>query len=281
MFLSDGDPNDGTMEIMQTLKSLLETVPDLITMVYGLEIDNEILRDIASHNFISYGISDPDPKPAPGEFENITPTNIRLVLGRFYANDKVNPNGLSENVQYSMPYVDSFGMGLMVTASKPVLDDSNKLQGVVGYDITLKYLLEPLEYLITETTYAWMFTRQRGYLIYHPKFVNPSASVSDINPVHFSILESDEGQVNAIKPLLKEKNFTLSYNLLKKYTIRFSSVYLSIIFNKICFIPANDTLKHPAKEALQAPQKQPPTKLKNSFSLIVKRSIQHKQNSIL
>ena len=173
MFLSDGDPNDSGQQIMLSLKSLVETVPDLITMVYGLDIDNQILRDVSTHEFTKYGVSNPAVMPNAGEFEKLTPDNIRLKLGRFYASDKVNPNGLSSLVQYSMPYVDSFGMGLMVTASKSVLDDNSKLQGVVGYDITLKYLLEPLEYMITETTYAWMFTRNRGYMIYHPSLVNP------------------------------------------------------------------------------------------------------------
>jgi len=103
-------------------------------------------------------------------------------------------------------------MGLMVTASKAVLNDNNRLQGVVGYDITLKYLLEPLEYLITETTYAWMFTQQRGYMIYHPNMVNPSADVTDINPVHYSILEPDVGQISAIQAKLQIGGvFTFSY----------------------------------------------------------------------
>ena len=51
MFLSDGDPNDSGQQIMLSLKSLVETVPDLITMVYGLDIDNQILRDVSTHEF--------------------------------------------------------------------------------------------------------------------------------------------------------------------------------------------------------------------------------------
>merc|ERR1712127_947651 len=91
----------------------------------------------------------------------------------------------------------------MVTASKAVIDGSGNLQGVVGYDITLKFLLEPVEYMISETTYAWMFTRARGYMIYHPRMVNPSAKISDINPVHYSILEPNVGQKSAILPLIE------------------------------------------------------------------------------
>ena len=135
--------------------------------------------------------------------------NMRIKLGRFYASPAVNPTGPSTLVQYSLPYVDSFGMGLMVTASKAVIDDSGVLQGVVGYDITLKYLLEPVEYMISETTYAWMFTRARGYMIYHPRLVNPSAQISDISPVHYSILEPNVGQKAAILALI-ESNGTAS-----------------------------------------------------------------------
>ena len=52
--------------------------------------------------------------------------NMRIKLGRFYASPAVNPTGPSTLVQYSLPYVDSFGMGLMVTASKAVIDDSGQ-----------------------------------------------------------------------------------------------------------------------------------------------------------
>ena len=203
MFLSDGEPNDSGGTIMNSLKLLVEEVPTVITMVYGLDIDNQILRDVSTHEFTKYGVSNPAVMPVNGQFEELTPFNIRIKLGRFYANPAVNPTGPSALVQYSLPYVDSFGMGLMVTASKAVIDDSGNLQGVVGYDITLKYLLEPVEYLISETTYAWMFTRARGYMIYHPRMVNPSAEISDINPVHYSILEPNLAQKVAIQALIE------------------------------------------------------------------------------
>ena len=203
MFLSDGDPNDSGQTIMESLKLLVEEVPNVVTMVYGLDIDNQILRDVSTHEFTKYGVSNPSQMPVDGQFEELTPHNIRIKLGRFYANPAVNPTGPSALVQYSLPYVDSFGMGLMVTASKAVIDGSGNLQGVVGYDITLKYLLEPVEYMISETTYAWMFTRARGYMIYHPRMVNPSAEISDINPVHYSILEPNVAQKAAIQALIE------------------------------------------------------------------------------
>jgi len=202
MFLSDGDPNDSAQAIMQSLKLLVEEVPTVITMVYGLDIDNTILRDVSTLEFTKYGVTNPAVMPPTGQFEELTPHNIRIKLGRFYANPAVNPTGPSALVQYSLPYVDSFGMGLMVTASKAVIDNSGNLQGVVGYDITLKYLLEPVEYMISETTYAWMFTRARGYMIYHPRMVNPSAEISDINPVHYSVLEPNTAQKTAIQTLI-------------------------------------------------------------------------------
>ena len=211
MFLSDGDPNDDPAEIMESLKLLVEEENNLITMVYGLDIDNQILRDVATHEFTKYGVTEPNAMPMNGQFEELRPYNMRVKLGRFYASlPGASPSSL---VQYSLPYVDSFGMGLMVTASKAVIDGSDNLQGVVGYDITLKYLLEPVEYMISETTYAWMFTRSRGYMIYHPKLVNPSAQISDINPVHYSILEPNVGQKSAILPLI-ESNGTASISYL-------------------------------------------------------------------
>ena len=71
MFLSDGDPNDTPAEIMESLKLLVEDVPTLITMVYGLDIDNQILRDVSTHEFTKYGVSDPAIMPSTGQFEEL------------------------------------------------------------------------------------------------------------------------------------------------------------------------------------------------------------------
>jgi methyl-accepting chemotaxis protein len=38
---------------------------------------------------------------------------------------------------WSDPYVDASGLGLMITASKPVYDSNNKLIGVVAADVTI------------------------------------------------------------------------------------------------------------------------------------------------
>ena len=73
MFLSDGDPNDTPAEIMESLKLLVEDVPTLITMVYGLDIDNQILRDVSTHEFTKYGVSNP-------AIHTVVRNNLVLVL---------------------------------------------------------------------------------------------------------------------------------------------------------------------------------------------------------
>ena len=116
---------------------------------------------------------------------------MRVKLGTFYAHSSITA-GATDNVQWSLPYVDGFGMGLMLTACKKVIV-GGYLQGVIGFDITLQYLAAPVEYLVSETTYAFMITMKRGYMVYHPNFVNPGADIQDINPVHYSVFEADAG----------------------------------------------------------------------------------------
>merc|ERR1719219_193958 len=41
-------------------------------------------------------------------------------------------------------------------------------------------------------------------MIYHPRMVNPSASITDINPVHYSVLESDPLLIEKITSLLSQ-----------------------------------------------------------------------------
>ena len=123
-------------------------------------------------------------------------------------------------MQWSLPYVDSFGMGLMVTAAQPVYV-GGILQGVVGYDVTMKYLLEPLEHLVSENTYAFVFTSDRGYTIYHPSLVNPSADIADISPVHYSVFEPHDGLGEEIEKITDGTVESINYSgngwVLKSY----------------------------------------------------------------
>ena len=85
MFLSDGEPNDTPAQYMSSLKQLIIEVPNVIMMVYGLDIDNEHLRDMAGLQFTKHAVVNPSPLPTAGEFESINPQNIRIKLGTFYS----------------------------------------------------------------------------------------------------------------------------------------------------------------------------------------------------
>ena len=84
MFLTDGEPSDDKPVIMEKLRELVEEVPDIISMFYGLDIANEFLEDLASYEFSKHGVSNPTVTPFPGAFEELNPHNIRVKLGRFY-----------------------------------------------------------------------------------------------------------------------------------------------------------------------------------------------------
>ena len=101
IFLSDGEPSDSGRNIFTSLKDLVVNVPDVITLVYGLDIDNAILRDIASHNYGKYGVTAPHFAPVEGQFEMLNPYNIRIKLGTFYAHPSIMA-GSTSNVQWQV-----------------------------------------------------------------------------------------------------------------------------------------------------------------------------------
>merc|ERR1719219_1328058 len=131
-------------------------------MAYGLDMRTTALENMGNHNYGN--ISPPNVTPKPGAYTTLSAETMRVQLGTFYSHSSI--KSANTDVKYSLPYVDSSGMGLMVTASKPVYVD-NVLQGVVGFDITMKYLLEPVEHLVSETVYAFVIEATRGYMLYH------------------------------------------------------------------------------------------------------------------
>ena len=188
IFISDGDPTDYKIDIMKAMQQFMLQNPKLIVLTYGLDVTNNILQQMASHDFAAYSISQDISSFHQGTFTALTPQDIRVKLGTFYGHPAIRQD--NTDVHFTLPYIDSMGLGLMTTAARAVYAD-NQLQGVVGYDITLDYLLEPVEYLVSESSYAFLLESKRGYIFAHPRLMNPQAKVTDVAPVHFSVFESD------------------------------------------------------------------------------------------
>merc|ERR1712159_622212 len=155
-------------------------VPNVIPMIFGLDIDNSILRSMSTHDYGTYSVTTSSSghsfgqtrdvaDMADGIFENLTPDDMRIKLGRFYGHSAISGDVNSTEVKWSLPYLDSDGMGMMITAAKPIFADGI-LQGVAGYDITMDYMIESVELQErSDGSYVYLIDGKRGYLLSHPK----------------------------------------------------------------------------------------------------------------
>jgi hypothetical protein len=51
IFISDGTPTDSSSQIMNAQKNLMDQVPNLVIMTYGLDMTGVILQDMAVHDY--------------------------------------------------------------------------------------------------------------------------------------------------------------------------------------------------------------------------------------
>merc|ERR1712159_203462 len=234
LFVSDGDPTGYVEEIMAEMYNLNDAVPGVITLTYGLDVENDILKDMANNNYadvasstlftdnlkdiagnsLTYNSSRTYPV---GKFEKLTASDMRIKLGTFYAIPSIKEANTA--VHWSLPYVDSMGAGLMVTGSKAVYSSDNILQGVVGYDITIRYLMEPVEDLVSESSYAFMIEGDHGYLLSHPMLMNPQSLVTDIAPVHYQVFENDDDIIGVVESIINGTSTSASANNVERYSI--------------------------------------------------------------
>ena len=82
----------------------------------------------------------------------------------------------------------------MVTAASAVIDDKNKLRGVVGVDILMTDLVSDVQYFRRGSlkSYAFMFHAETGVTLSHPKLPSPETITEDPDAVN--ILELEHGQ---------------------------------------------------------------------------------------
>lgn len=137
LFLTDGIPTAGEtnstklVAILDELESEYKINATLISYAYGSDANPNFLVDLScSRN---------------GLTENIQVySNLPEAMSNYYL---LIASGMTrDNVTWTAPYEDAFGLGEMITASLPFYDrvnsDPPKLLGVSGVDITLSQLLQ-------------------------------------------------------------------------------------------------------------------------------------------
>ena len=73
----------------------------------------------------------------------------------------------NNNGQYSEPYIDGLGLGLMITISAPVYHPDGSLVGVVATDVLLPEIVNIASQFDTALSYAFVMDRM-GQALVHP-----------------------------------------------------------------------------------------------------------------
>ncbi len=151
----------------------------------------------------------PEEKRAfPGNFMKIEsqhPETLRDFMTKFYAK----PQYTSEKVTFTVPYYDTFGFGMVLSACLPVYDGNANFCGVTCIDMALQDIVGPLSDFPTEHMYAFMLDAHGRY-VYHPLLPQPTAEDDSTVYLQFEALEQESQAIHRIKlPMLRgEQNKT-------------------------------------------------------------------------
>ncbi|XP_078487608.1 VWFA and cache domain-containing protein 1-like [Ciona intestinalis] len=201
LFMSDGVPTDEPTTILSTQIRENERLNNsVVILTYGLgSADFTVLRNMAANNGEFYGISKTSnaSEPRIGLFTHIPhASNLRTQMSSYYNFFAVNSQGLNEPL-WTTPYLDGWGLGILMTASLPVYVNNN-LVGVAAVDITIEELLGESSYFRpSELSYSFVINN-KGLVINHPLFsyisnVDPllvSATAYERNAAFLSVFES-------------------------------------------------------------------------------------------
>lgn len=158
--------------------------PDTIMMIHGIDVDadkTQYLQDMATHNYVAHSISNSDTYTTGG-YSAVSWYNLEENLSKFYMHPAFSSN--VGQVKISQPYVDSMGLGLVLTLSKAVYDEDNNLQGVVGYDVPVNMVLKSLDQDFDDSMYPYIVDFNDGRVLYHPKVPLP---VKNFNPDEYGV----------------------------------------------------------------------------------------------
>ncbi|XP_041357381.1 VWFA and cache domain-containing protein 1-like [Gigantopelta aegis] len=165
-----------------------------------------------------------------GSFKKLmTGENLISQMSNYF--DFLSSNAQSSNALWTSPYLDSWGLGLMVTYSIPVLSRiTGKYIGVVGVDATLDEIENFLTKHMWGSVYSFLINNQ-GETIYHPRLKPSKGLLEDPifipisqleidkhgSPAEFSLIESEmrAGITNQIKVVTSKGPKTYFYGALE------------------------------------------------------------------
>lgn len=132
---------DGYTELLQTLNLIKNSNKNLLNVYVGLDAVNKIITQ--------------------DEFE--APADYKMKETSWYANTSKN-----KRLTVTDPYIDRGTGKMVVSLSAPILDQSGKLIGVAGADISTEQITEALSaFNYNGSGYAVLIDRT-GTFIYHP-----------------------------------------------------------------------------------------------------------------
>jgi len=140
LFMTDGQSSDskrvpGIIKSWENLPGLGIKKPAMLAFGFGNGVDMTDLDKIAQ---MSEG---------PEEIATaVNNADIRTSMAKYYQHPSLAHKPGAAHVAMSAPYIDSSGLGLVVTLSLPLYDEeTKKLWGVAGIDITLSDMIMPVK----------------------------------------------------------------------------------------------------------------------------------------
>lgn len=126
------------------------------------------------------------------------------------------------SVQFSSPYLGKVGGVLMITASRSVISADKIFQGVVGLDMDMTFLMEPLASVdAAEDSYAFVVDGNNNKVIAHYKLNDvPNFIENGKNPVMLSDVEPEKAIQDKIADILGKEKGEFTIDLARYKTFR-------------------------------------------------------------
>ncbi|XP_074609249.1 VWFA and cache domain-containing protein 1-like isoform X2 [Acropora palmata] len=239
LFLTDGDPSDTNRSlIFKTIRDCnTELKNSIIIFTYGIgnAVNQEILKDIANLNTAKYGY------PAnrtvgditPGNFTYIENANDDTLITKMAAYYNFLPPVRLDNPIVSIPYLDAFGSGLLMSTTLPCYDSQRRFIGVAGTDINV---FEDLVNDITffnqdQKTYAFMISNS-GRTLIHPRLPIPNEPYADPIFLDIRTLEKDAEFLEVFNSMIRGSSGSKTFNA-TRYLMRGGDMLEGVTVKKL------------------------------------------------
>eukprot|EP00112_Aurelia_sp_Birch-Aquarium-sp1_P002087 Seg1227.4 transcript_id=Seg1227.4/GoldUCD/mRNA.D3Y31 product="VWFA and cache domain-containing protein 1" protein_id=Seg1227.4/GoldUCD/D3Y31 len=198
--VSGGRPNDANSEIMRAIvngnkkvsfKAVISVLVINTASNLNLKIHNDIVKQSCAGYLQSAECAIVTPQPPEGKFVHVSNKyELDTKVGSFY--NFLTLDKSKANIQFSFPYVDFFGAGVLIAASLPTYEGS-ALRGVVSIDLIMSELLSDVEYF-KEGHNAYRFLIGSTGLVYeHPLLPKPVLVYEPTVPMDISLFETGAG----------------------------------------------------------------------------------------